>query len=132
MEEAAKNKVSLSDLREPYILKPLAITLALMVFQQLAGVNAVIYNINLIFQVSCVVVFLVIVDVVIIRIAVSSSLDRIIVSGFFIVIFIIMIFIVTISITSLLPLSSPLSLLSSPLPSSSLFSSYQFLIYNDD
>lgn len=52
LEEAAKNKVSLSDLREPYILKPLAITLALMVFQQLAGVNAVIYNINLIFQAS--------------------------------------------------------------------------------
>ncbi|ROT70590.1 putative solute carrier family 2, facilitated glucose transporter member 8 isoform X2 [Penaeus vannamei] len=39
-------------MQEPYILKPLAITLALMVFQQLAGVNAVIYNINLIFQAS--------------------------------------------------------------------------------
>ncbi|XP_047468474.1 facilitated trehalose transporter Tret1-like [Penaeus chinensis] len=52
LQEAAKNKVSLSDLKEPYILKPLAITLALMVFQQVAGVNAVLYNINLIFQSS--------------------------------------------------------------------------------
>ncbi|XP_053637367.1 facilitated trehalose transporter Tret1 isoform X2 [Cherax quadricarinatus] len=50
LKDSSDVKVTLSDLSTPYILKPLLITLALMVFQQLAGVNAVIYNINIIFQ----------------------------------------------------------------------------------
>ncbi|XP_071542331.1 facilitated trehalose transporter Tret1-like isoform X2 [Panulirus ornatus] len=50
LEESCKAKVSLWDLTTPYILKPLLITLALMIFQQLAGVNAVIYNIIIIFK----------------------------------------------------------------------------------
>ncbi|KAK7066790.1 hypothetical protein SK128_011521 [Halocaridina rubra] len=50
LEESKKDKISLKDLKTPYILKPLIIALLLMVFQQLAGVNAVLYNINIIFQ----------------------------------------------------------------------------------
>ncbi|XP_068227374.1 facilitated trehalose transporter Tret1-like [Palaemon carinicauda] len=50
LEEAKRNKVSLKDLKAPYIIKPLIITLLLMAFQQLSGVNAVVYNINIIFQ----------------------------------------------------------------------------------
>ncbi|XP_042206700.1 facilitated trehalose transporter Tret1-2 homolog isoform X2 [Homarus americanus] len=50
LEESLQVKVKMSDLTKPYILKPLIITMLLMVFQQMAGVNAVIYNIVIIFQ----------------------------------------------------------------------------------
>nr|UFQ59758.1 glucose transporter 2 [Macrobrachium nipponense] len=49
LEEAKRNKVSLRDLKAPYIIKPLVISLLLMAFQQLSGVNAVIYNVKVIF-----------------------------------------------------------------------------------
>ncbi|KAG7159798.1 Facilitated trehalose transporter Tret1-like 19 [Homarus americanus] len=49
-EEARQNTVSLSDLKKPYILKPLLISCTLMVFQQLSGVNAVLFNLSLIFE----------------------------------------------------------------------------------
>ncbi|XP_045595886.1 facilitated trehalose transporter Tret1 [Procambarus clarkii] len=49
-EESERNKISMKDLTEPYILKPLLICLALMVFQQLAGINAVLFNLATIFE----------------------------------------------------------------------------------
>lgn len=52
LKQSAEKKASLKELMQPYILKPLIITLLLMVFQQWVGVNAVIYNIKTIFQVS--------------------------------------------------------------------------------
>nr|XP_045595879.1 facilitated trehalose transporter Tret1-like isoform X1 [Procambarus clarkii]XP_045595880.1 facilitated trehalose transporter Tret1-like isoform X1 [Procambarus clarkii]XP_045595881.1 facilitated trehalose transporter Tret1-like isoform X1 [Procambarus clarkii]XP_045595882.1 facilitated trehalose transporter Tret1-like isoform X1 [Procambarus clarkii]XP_045595883.1 facilitated trehalose transporter Tret1-like isoform X1 [Procambarus clarkii]XP_045595884.1 facilitated trehalose transporter T len=50
LKDSSDVKVTLKDLSTPYILKPLLITLALMVFQQLSGTNAVIYNLNIIFE----------------------------------------------------------------------------------
>ncbi|KAG7170313.1 Facilitated trehalose transporter Tret1-like 10 [Homarus americanus] len=49
-DDAQQNKASLRDLKTPYILKPLLISCTLMVFQQLSGINAVLFNLNKIFK----------------------------------------------------------------------------------
>ncbi|XP_027221001.2 facilitated trehalose transporter Tret1 [Penaeus vannamei] len=49
LEDSKANKASFSDLKQAYILKPLLIALALMLFQQLSGINAVIFNLKTIF-----------------------------------------------------------------------------------
>lgn len=51
LEDSKANKASFSDLKQSYILKPLLIAVALMLFQQLSGVNAVIFNLKTIFAV---------------------------------------------------------------------------------
>ncbi|XP_018012769.1 facilitated trehalose transporter Tret1 isoform X2 [Hyalella azteca] len=50
IEEAQRNKASFRDLKTPYILKPLLISLALMFFQQTSGINAILFNLNEIFK----------------------------------------------------------------------------------
>ncbi|XP_063608383.1 facilitated trehalose transporter Tret1-like [Penaeus indicus] len=52
LDDSKANKASFSDLKQSYILKPLLISLALMLFQQLSGVNAVLFNLKAIFQES--------------------------------------------------------------------------------
>ncbi|XP_042873724.1 facilitated trehalose transporter Tret1-like [Penaeus japonicus] len=49
LEDSKESKTSFSDLKQSYILKPLLIALALMFFQQLSGVNAVLFNLKTIF-----------------------------------------------------------------------------------
>ncbi|XP_042206691.1 facilitated trehalose transporter Tret1-like isoform X4 [Homarus americanus] len=49
-DDAQQNKASLRDLKTPYILKPLLISCTLMVFQQLSGINAVLFNLDKIFK----------------------------------------------------------------------------------
>ncbi|KAF2359665.1 Sugar/inositol transporter [Trinorchestia longiramus] len=49
IEIAKANKASFRDLKTPYILKPLLISLSLMFFQQASGVNAILFNLNAIF-----------------------------------------------------------------------------------
>lgn len=51
-EEAKKNKVSLKDLKTPYIMRPLLIGVTLMSLQQLSGVNAIVFNVHSVFNVS--------------------------------------------------------------------------------
>ncbi|XP_042893168.1 facilitated trehalose transporter Tret1-like, partial [Penaeus japonicus] len=46
----AGGKVGLSGLGRPYILRPLLISLGLMSFQQLCGINAILFNANTIFK----------------------------------------------------------------------------------
>ncbi|CAL4066056.1 unnamed protein product, partial [Meganyctiphanes norvegica] len=50
VKQAQSNKIGFSDLKAPYILKPLGISLAIMVFQQLSGINAVLFNLVTIFD----------------------------------------------------------------------------------
>lgn len=49
-EKAKQTKAGFSDLKAPHILKPLGISLAIMVFQQVSGINAVLFNLNIIFE----------------------------------------------------------------------------------
>lgn len=48
--EAQRNKAGFSDLSKPHIMRPLLISLGLMFFQQFSGVNAVLFNLGLIFK----------------------------------------------------------------------------------
>lgn len=50
--EVLENKLSLSELKRPYILRPVLTVVALMVFQQISGINAFIFNIETILKVS--------------------------------------------------------------------------------
>ncbi|KAK8733783.1 hypothetical protein OTU49_006478 [Cherax quadricarinatus] len=52
LQEARGENTSFRDLMAPYILKPLFICLSVMMFQQLSGINAVLFNLNTIFEVS--------------------------------------------------------------------------------
>ena len=52
VEEMKNNKMSFSDLKNPWILKPFLICVTLMLFQQLTGVNAVLFNLASIFKAS--------------------------------------------------------------------------------
>lgn len=45
-----RNQVTMKDLLQPHILKPVLIILAVMVFQQASGVNAVLFNLGTIFK----------------------------------------------------------------------------------
>ncbi|XP_042206693.1 facilitated trehalose transporter Tret1-like isoform X2 [Homarus americanus] len=49
-EEALQNTVSLNELKTPYILKPLLISCTLMIFQQISGINAMLFNLSVIFE----------------------------------------------------------------------------------
>ncbi len=49
MDDAKRNQASFKDLLEPSILKPVSISLAFMLFQQLSGINAVLFFLNNIF-----------------------------------------------------------------------------------
>ncbi|XP_063613166.1 facilitated trehalose transporter Tret1-like [Penaeus indicus] len=46
----AGGKVGLRGLGRPYILRPLVVSLGLMFFQQLCGINAILFNANTVFQ----------------------------------------------------------------------------------
>ncbi|XP_071525088.1 facilitated trehalose transporter Tret1-like [Panulirus ornatus] len=50
LRESSDARLSLKDLSSPCVLKPLLTILLLMFFQQLSGINAVVFNINAIFQ----------------------------------------------------------------------------------
>lgn len=45
-----RNQVTLRDLKQPHILKPVIICLMIMFFQQASGINAVIFNLGTIFK----------------------------------------------------------------------------------
>lgn len=57
LERRKQSKAKLSDLKTPYILKPFLMSLGLMFFQQFCGVNAVLFNLDLIFQVGILVTY---------------------------------------------------------------------------
>lgn len=44
--EVADTKITWSELKQPYLLRPILIVVALMVFQQISGINAFIFNIE--------------------------------------------------------------------------------------
>jgi len=50
VDDAKRNQASFKDLLEPSILKPVCISLAFMLFQQLSGINAVLFFLNNIFE----------------------------------------------------------------------------------
>lgn len=50
--EAQENKGSFKDLLKPYNLKPFIISTSLLIFQQLSGINAILFNLSTIFEVS--------------------------------------------------------------------------------
>ncbi|CAL4174098.1 unnamed protein product, partial [Meganyctiphanes norvegica] len=50
--EAQRSKAGFSDLGKPHIMRPLFISLALMFFQQFSGINAVLFNLGIIFESS--------------------------------------------------------------------------------
>ncbi|RXG61007.1 Facilitated trehalose transporter Tret1 [Armadillidium vulgare] len=50
LEESRKKKATFSDLMKPHILKPFLMSLGLMFFQQFSGINAVLFNLALIFE----------------------------------------------------------------------------------
>ncbi|XP_042873713.1 facilitated trehalose transporter Tret1-like [Penaeus japonicus] len=52
VEDAQRNRISMKDLKKPYILKPLFISLFLMFFQQTTGVPAVMFNLITVFRES--------------------------------------------------------------------------------
>ena len=52
IQEAKASKGSFKDLKLPHNLKPLIISLSLMVFQQVSGINAILFNLTIIFKVS--------------------------------------------------------------------------------
>ena len=51
VQEAQSKNASLSDLMKPHNRRPFVIAILLMVFQQLSGVNAILFNLNDIFEV---------------------------------------------------------------------------------
>ena len=51
-EEAARFSFQVSDLTQPYIFRPLLISLTLMFFQQFSGANGVLFNLSVIFKVQ--------------------------------------------------------------------------------
>ncbi|KAL7644382.1 UNVERIFIED_CONTAM: hypothetical protein RMT77_005212 [Armadillidium vulgare] len=50
IEESKQRKASFRDLKKNYILKPFLMSLGLMFFQQFSGINAVLFNLNTIFE----------------------------------------------------------------------------------
>ncbi|MCL4126465.1 UNVERIFIED_CONTAM: hypothetical protein GTU68_021577 [Idotea baltica] len=50
LEKSRQRKMTLSDLKAPHILKPLLMCMGLMLFQQLSGINAVLFNLGIIFK----------------------------------------------------------------------------------
>ncbi|KAB7497329.1 hypothetical protein Anas_10010, partial [Armadillidium nasatum] len=50
LEESRRKKATLLDLKKSYILKPLLMSLGLMFFEQFSGINAVLFNLALIFD----------------------------------------------------------------------------------
>ncbi|KAF2359664.1 Sugar/inositol transporter [Trinorchestia longiramus] len=47
---AQANKASFKDLKKPHIKKPLIIAINLMMFQQISGINAILFNLTTIFE----------------------------------------------------------------------------------
>ncbi|RXG62313.1 Facilitated trehalose transporter Tret1, partial [Armadillidium vulgare] len=50
LEESRRKKATFLDLKKSYILKPLLMSLGLMFFEQFSGINAVLFNLALIFD----------------------------------------------------------------------------------
>ena len=52
LERQKTNEISLKVLKASYFISPLIISLGLMIFQQFSGINAVLFNLETIFNVS--------------------------------------------------------------------------------